>query len=108
METGLTNERPTLRSSAGRWRCASEPRLCYGGVIIDAGHTGRTATFFVPTPRNIQYEAIADDSSGDDSSPDFFGDSATRITERGWTAEIRVPFPFLRYLNIDPQTWGAS
>ena len=58
------------------------------------------------TPRNIQYDAIADDASGEDSSPDFFWESATRITARGWTLEIRIPFSSLRYNNVDPQTWG--
>jgi hypothetical protein len=78
----------------------------YGGIIVDAGNTGRTATFFVVTPHNIQYDAITDDSSGEDSSPDFFWESATTITERGWTLEIRIPFSSLRYKSADPQTWG--
>jgi hypothetical protein len=78
----------------------------YGGIIIDPRNTGRTATFFVVTPRNIQYDAVTDDASGEDSSPDFFWESATTITARGWTLEIRIPFSSLRYQNVDPQTWG--
>jgi hypothetical protein len=78
----------------------------YGGIIVDAGNTGQTATFFVVTPRNIQYDAITDDSSGEDSSPDFFWESATKITDHGWTLEIRVPFTSLRYKTASPQTWG--
>ncbi len=78
----------------------------YGGIIVDAGNTGRTATFFVVTPHNIQYDAITDDSSGEDSSPDFFWESATAITERGWTLEIRIPFSSLRYRTAEQQTWG--
>jgi len=78
----------------------------YGGIIVDAGNTGQTATFFVVTPRNIQYDAITDDSSGEDSSPDFFWQSAAKINEHGWTLEIRVPFTSLRYKTADPQTWG--
>jgi hypothetical protein len=78
----------------------------YGGIIIDPRNTGRTATFFVVTPRNIQYDSVSDDASGEDSSPDFFWESATRITARGWTVEMRIPFSSLRYKNIDPQTWG--
>ena len=78
----------------------------YGGIILDAGNTGRTATFFVVTPRNIQYDAITDDASGEDSSPDFFWQSATKITDHGWTLEIRIPFSSLRYRNADAQTWG--
>lgn len=78
----------------------------YGGVIVDAGNTGSTATFFVATPHNIQYDAITDDASGEDSSPDFFWESATNINDHGWTLEIRVPFTSLRYKQVDPQTWG--
>ena len=78
----------------------------YGGIIVDAGNSGHTGTFFVVTPRNIQYDAITDDSSGEDSAPDFFWESATRIGEHGWTLEIRVPFSSLRYKTADPQTWG--
>jgi len=56
----------------------------YGGIIVDAGNSGHTSTFFVVTPRNIQYDAITDDSSGEDSAPDFFWESATRIGRHGW------------------------
>jgi hypothetical protein len=78
----------------------------YGGIILDAQNTGHTATFFVVTPRNVQYDSVTDDASGEDSSPDFFWDSAAKITEHGWTLEIRIPFSTLRYRHADPQTWG--
>jgi hypothetical protein len=78
----------------------------YGGIIIDPRNTGRTATFFVATPRNIQYDSVTDDASNEDASPDFFWESATRITERGWTLEMRIPFSSLRYKNVDPQVWS--
>jgi hypothetical protein len=77
----------------------------YGGVIVDAGNTGNTGTFFVVSPHNIQYDAITDDASGEDSAPDFFWQSAARIGPAGWTLEIRIPFSSLRYRNVDPQTW---
>jgi hypothetical protein len=78
----------------------------YGGIIIDTRNDGRRGVLLLVTPRNIQYDAASDDSSGEDSAPDYFWDSATRITGRGWTLEIRVPFSSLRYRNVDPQTWG--
>src|SRR5262245_30361870 len=78
----------------------------YGGILLDPRNTGHTATFFVVTPRNIQYDAITDDNTGEDASPDFFWESATRINKHGWTLEIRVPFSSLRYRTSgDPQTW---
>jgi hypothetical protein len=80
--------------------------LDYGGVIVDARNSRRTAVLFLANPRGIQYDAVTDDSSGEDSSPDFFWDSAARITGQGWTLEIRIPFSTLRYAKADPQTWG--
>jgi hypothetical protein len=78
----------------------------YAGVIIDTRGDGKSAMMMLVNARGVQYDAITDDSSGEDSSPDFFWDSATRITDRGWTLEIRIPFSSLRYRNADPQTWG--
>ncbi len=77
----------------------------YGGVILDSRNSGRTATLFVVSPRNVQYDSVLDDASGEDSAPDFFWDSAARLNDRGWTLEIRIPFTSLRYRNTDPQTW---
>jgi hypothetical protein len=78
----------------------------YGGVILDTRHDGRTGVLLLANPRGVQYDAVSDDSSGEDSSPDFHWESAARITDRGWTLEMRIPFSSLRYRNADPQTWG--
>jgi hypothetical protein len=77
----------------------------YAGILLDARRTGSTGVFFVVTPRNIQYDSITDDASGEDPSPDFFWDSATRISTHGWTLEMRIPFSSIRYQNVDLQTW---
>lgn len=78
----------------------------FGGIILDAGNSGRTGKLFVVTPRNIQNDTIIDDATGEDPSPDFFWESATKITAAGWTLEMRIPFSSLRYKNSDPQTWA--
>ncbi|HEV7517869.1 MAG TPA: DUF5916 domain-containing protein, partial [Thermoanaerobaculia bacterium] len=78
----------------------------YGGVILDARNDGKTAILFLANPRNVQYDALSNDASGEDSSPDYFWDSATRITKEGWVLELRIPFSSLRYARTDPQTWG--
>lgn len=78
----------------------------YGGVILDTRNDGHSAVLLLATPRGIQYDASTEDASGEDSSPDYFWDSAARITERGWILEIRVPFSSLRYRSADQQTWG--
>lgn len=78
----------------------------FGGLLVDAGGSGRTAKMFVATPRNIQTDTVIDDASGEAASPDFFWESATKITARGWTLEIRILFTSLRYQTGGPQTWG--
>jgi hypothetical protein len=78
----------------------------YAGVILDTRNDGHSAVLLLATPRGVQYDAQTDDSSGEDSAPDFFWDSAARLNDHGWTLEIRVPFSSLRYRSADPQTWG--
>jgi hypothetical protein len=78
----------------------------YGGVILDTRNDGKTAMLLLVNPHNIQYDAVTNDASGEDSSPDLYWDSATRIGKDRWTLEMRVPFSSLRYGKADPQTWG--
>jgi len=79
----------------------------YGGVILDTRHDHKTAILFLATARGIQYDSVSDDTTGnEDSSPDFFWDSAAKINDHGWTLEIRIPLSTLRYDKKDPQEWG--
>ncbi len=79
----------------------------YGGVVLDTRNDGRTGVLFLATPRGVQYDSVTNDATGnEDSSPDFYWDSAGRITNDGWVLEIRVPFSSLRYAGGGPQTWG--
>ncbi len=77
----------------------------YGGVIVDPKNDGQSAQMFLANPRGIQYDAITNDASGEDSSPDFFWESAGRLTPDGWALEMRIPFSSLRYEGSDPEQW---
>jgi hypothetical protein len=80
----------------------------YGGVILDTRNDGRSGVLFLANAHGIQYDAVTDDATGnEDSSPDFFWESAARVTATGWSLEIRIPFASLRYPRTDPQTWGV-
>jgi hypothetical protein len=81
----------------------------YAGIILDTRHDRRTAIEFLANPRGVQYDAIQDDASGnEDTSADFYWDSAGRINDHGWTLEIRIPFSSLRY-DASPQlVWGIQ
>jgi len=79
----------------------------YAGVIIDTRNDGKTAYLFLVTARGVQYDAVTDDAgNGEDNSPDYFWDSASKVTAKGWTAEARIPFSSLRYDGANPEQWG--
>jgi hypothetical protein len=80
----------------------------YAGVILDTRNDGKTGILFLANAHGIQYDAVSDDTTGnEDSAPDFFWDSAARITPTGWQLEIRIPFSSLRYKKADVQQWGV-
>jgi hypothetical protein len=95
-----------IRAPLGDHDAINGNSMDFGGIFIDPLNTGRTAIEFLVNPRNVQYDAVTDDASGENSSPDFFWNSAAKITDHGWTLEIAIPFSSLRYRNRDPQTWG--
>ncbi len=78
----------------------------YAGVIVDGRNDGKTAQMFLANSRGVLYDALTSDVSGEDSSPDFFWDAAGRISESGWSLEIRIPFTSLRYADTAQPTWG--
>jgi len=76
-------------------------------IFLDTRNDKRSAIELRVNPRGIQGDAIFDDASGnEDFSPDFFYDTAAKITATGWQAEFRIPLTTLRYPETDPQTWG--
>jgi len=76
-------------------------------IFLDTRNDRRSAQEFRVSPRGIQADGIFNDASGnEDFSPDFYYDTAGRITEKGWQAEVRIPLSSLRYPHADPQKWG--
>ena len=63
-----------IRAPLGDHDAISGNSMDFGGVFVDSLDTGRTATEFFVTAGNVQYDAVTDDASGENSSPDFFLD----------------------------------
>lgn len=78
----------------------------YGGVIVDSRNDAKSAVLFLANPNGLQYDAVSNDATGEDNSPDFYWDSKGKVTATGYTLEMRIPFSSLRYSNDDVQTWG--
>src|SRR3954453_10870393 len=78
-------------------------------VFVDARGEGKVALELRVNPRNVQGDGLMNDASGsEDFSPDFFYDTATKITSTGWVAEYRIPLSTLRYKESDPKTFGIN
>lgn len=70
-------------------------------LIIDSFDDDETAFWFLVTPAGTRIDgAITDDTEGSSwNHPEFDNvwDAAARMTEDGWSAEMRIPFSSLRY-----------
>jgi hypothetical protein len=78
-------------------------------VMIDARGEGKVSLELRVNPSNVQGDALNNDATGaEDFSPDYFYDTATKITPQGWIAEYRIPLSTLRYKESDPKTFGFN
>jgi hypothetical protein len=77
----------------------------YAGILVDSRNDGKTAQEFLANPRGVQYDLVWSDIAGEDFAPDFYWESAARITATGWNLELKIPFSSLRYAG-DAPTFG--
>ncbi|HLJ73254.1 MAG TPA: DUF5916 domain-containing protein, partial [Thermoanaerobaculia bacterium] len=83
------------------------PDQDYVAVMLDTQNDRRAAVVFRVNARGVQTDSIFNDGDQtEDFAPDFFYESAARINDDGWTAEMRIPLSSLRYPDRDPQSWG--
>lgn len=88
-------------------------------VSIDSYFSGKTAFTFGVNAAGVQLDGLQDDGKkvssseinpllppGLDVSWDAIWASEVRITDDGWTVEMRIPYNMLRYSRKDIQTWG--
>jgi len=80
------------------------------GVVLDTFGDQRRAFEFFVNPLGVQMDLINDDINRNESSSwDAIWDSAGQINERGFTAEMAIPFSQLRFPRTDgDQTWGID
>jgi hypothetical protein len=80
------------------------------GVVLDTFNDQRRAFEFFVNPLGVQMDLINDQVNGNESTSwDAIWDSAGLVNERGFTAEIAIPFSQLRFPRTDgDQTWGID
>jgi len=77
-------------------------------IGIDPHHDHLTGTLLVVTAAGSVLDGALFNDSGEDDSWDGVWEAAVAIDERGWTAEVRIPFSQLRFSAADHQTWGLN
>lgn len=82
-------------------------------ILIDSNHDRQNAYVFEFNPLGTQVDGLIveeqrTDSGDFDSGWDGVWTSAARITERGWTATIEIPFSTLNITQSKEIVWGLN
>lgn len=78
-------------------------------VIIDSYHDKRTAFVFTVTAAGVKGEEIATNNGQNwDASWNPIWYTNAVVDEKGWTAEMKIPFSQLRFGNAKEQIWGLN
>ena len=78
-------------------------------IILDTFHDERNGYQFATNPAGAKWDAqMSNEGRETNANWDGIWDVATRITETGWIAEIRIPFRTLKFNSADAQTWGMN
>jgi Domain of unknown function (DUF5916)/Carbohydrate family 9 binding domain-like len=67
------------------------------GLSLDALGSGQLAYHMMANPSGVQMDMLNSVAGGEDSSPDWIWDSAARLTDEGYTVEIRLPLQSIRF-----------
>ena len=76
------------------------------GLVIDGFLDRRNAIELIVNPAGVKRDGVFYSDVTEDLSWDGVWDVATRIDEKGWVAEFRVPFSQLRFAARDVNAFG--
>ena len=78
-------------------------------IILDTYSDKRNAYLFVINPNGAQFDALIMDN-GRQVNSDWNGVWYTAVTrtDKGWFAEVRIPFSTLKFSAANEQSWGAN
>jgi hypothetical protein len=77
-------------------------------INIDSQHDRLSGNAFTVYPSGTQVDSILFNDIGEDGSWDGVWESATKMTDHGWTLEMRVPFSQLRFPEKPVHVWGIN
>lgn len=78
------------------------------GVFINGFNDGQQEFSFIISAAGVQEDFLFTESNGEDSSWNAIWESKVRITDYGWTAELKIPYAAIRFSDKNKQTWGIN
>ncbi len=75
---------------------------------IDSYHDRRTAFGFAVNPAGVQLDVLHFNDVEFDMGWDAVWESAAQVDERGWMAEIKIPYNQLRFSGAREHVWGLQ
>jgi hypothetical protein len=69
------------------------------GLSLDSLGSGQLAYHMMVNPSGIQMDMLNSVAGGEDPAPDWIWDSAGRLTDTGYTVEIRLPLQSIRFMG---------
>jgi hypothetical protein len=78
-------------------------------VSFDSYNDKRTAFTFAVNPSGVQKDILYFDDNGEDILWDAVWEAEAKITNEGWSVEMKIPLSQLRFSsNQSVQTWGVN
>jgi hypothetical protein len=75
---------------------------------LDSYHDKRSGFFFQINAAGTLSDGILYNDDWSDNSWDAVWEGKARIDDKGWTAEIRIPFSQIGFKNSENQVWGIN
>ncbi|MGE0706362.1 MAG: DUF5916 domain-containing protein, partial [Vicinamibacterales bacterium] len=104
-----SNDPSAIQAPLGRRDSTENPAENFL-VSLDTFLDRRTAFTFGVTASGVRIDRFY--PTDEESSPDYSFDpvwlARTAIDDRGWTAELWIPFSQLRFNEVDQQVWGLN
>jgi hypothetical protein len=78
-------------------------------VIIDTFRDERNGYMFSTNPSGAKFDSqVSNEGRENNTNWDGIWDVKTHISERGWHAEIKIPFRTVKFRGADAQSWGIN
>ncbi|WP_395060700.1 DUF5916 domain-containing protein [Flavobacterium sp.] len=78
------------------------------GVSLNGYNDGQQEFRFYVTAAGVQLDCNSNSQTGEDFSWDAIWESKTKITDKGWIVEMKIPYSALRFSKENIQIWGIN